>query len=117
MRIQCVSSAYKVLPSGELTLPWLQQEPPVVSAVDSGRLAQIEKSLGLLWDKVTASGGEQEERHTEVLGLCSSLKEELRTNMDKEAMGQWVGMLLEQKLSLLKEEMEKEDGHSQKVRL
>ncbi|KAM9461945.1 SUN domain-containing protein 1 isoform 9-T9 [Clarias gariepinus] len=91
-----------------------QQEPPVVSAVDSGRLAQIEKSLGLLWDKVTASGGEQEERHTEVLGLCSSLKEELRTNMDKEAMGQWVGMLLEQKLSLLKEEMEKEDGHSQK---
>ncbi|KAM9461938.1 SUN domain-containing protein 1 isoform 2-T2 [Clarias gariepinus] len=90
------------------------QEPPVVSAVDSGRLAQIEKSLGLLWDKVTASGGEQEERHTEVLGLCSSLKEELRTNMDKEAMGQWVGMLLEQKLSLLKEEMEKEDGHSQK---
>ncbi|KAF5900662.1 SUN domain-containing protein 1 isoform X6, partial [Clarias magur] len=91
------------------------QETSVVSeAADSGRLAQIEQSLNLLWDKVTASGGEQEARHTKVLGLCSSLKEELRTNTDKEAMGQWVGMLLEEKLSLLREEMEKEDVHSQK---
>lgn len=69
----------------------------------------------MLWDKVAASGGKQEERHTEVLGLCSSLKEELRTNTDKEALGQWVGTLLEQRLSLLRDEMEKETEHLQKV--
>lgn len=88
-----------------------------MSEADSERLARIEQSLGMLWDKVAASGGKQEERHAEVLGLCSSLKEELHTNTDKDTMGQWVGTLLEQKLILLKEEMEKEKEaeHSQKV--
>lgn len=96
---------------------WPEQEPPVVSKVDSERLARIEQSLGLLWDKVTASGGEHEERHAEVLSLCSSLKEELHTNTDKEALNQWVGTILEQRLRLLREEMEKETEYSQKVRL
>lgn len=84
---------------------------------DSERLARIEESLTMLWDKVTASSGKQEERHAEVLGLCSSLKEELHTNTDKETMGQWVGTLLEQRLSLLREEMTKKTEHSQQVRL
>lgn len=88
-----------------------------MSEADSERLARIEQSLGLLWDKVATSGGKQDERHAEVLGLCSSLKEELHTNTDKESMGQWVGTLLEQRLSLLREEMEKESERSQKVRL
>ncbi|XP_047673184.1 SUN domain-containing protein 1 isoform X12 [Tachysurus fulvidraco] len=90
-----------------------QQELPVVSEADSERLARIEQSLGMLWDKVAASGGKQEERHAEVLGLCSSLKEELRTNTDKESMGQWVGSLLEQRLSLLRAEMEEQTERSQ----
>ncbi|KAK3529341.1 hypothetical protein QTP70_029141 [Hemibagrus guttatus] len=89
------------------------QELPVISEDDSERLARIEQSLGMLWDKVATSGGKQEERHAEVLGLCSSLKEELHTNTDKETMGQWVGTLLEQKLSLLRAEMEKQTEHSQ----
>ncbi|XP_047673176.1 SUN domain-containing protein 1 isoform X2 [Tachysurus fulvidraco] len=89
------------------------QELPVVSEADSERLARIEQSLGMLWDKVAASGGKQEERHAEVLGLCSSLKEELRTNTDKESMGQWVGSLLEQRLSLLRAEMEEQTERSQ----
>ncbi|MCJ8738349.1 hypothetical protein PDJAM_G00034720 [Pangasius djambal] len=91
-----------------------QQELPGVSEADSERLARIEQSLGMLWDKVAASGGKQEERHAEVLGLCSSLKEELRTNTDKESMGQWVGTIVEQRLSLLRGEMETEMEHSQK---
>ncbi|XP_060717996.1 SUN domain-containing protein 1 isoform X6 [Tachysurus vachellii] len=89
------------------------QELPVVSEADSERLARIEQSLGMLWDKVAASGGKQEERHAEVLGLCSSLKEELRTNTDKDSMGQWVGSLLEQRLSLLRAEMEEQTERSQ----
>ncbi|XP_046709597.1 SUN domain-containing protein 1 isoform X10 [Silurus meridionalis] len=90
-----------------------QQELAVVSEFDSERLARIEKSLGRLWDKVTASGGKQEEQHAEVLGLCSSLKEELHRNTDKETMGQWVGTLLEQRLSVLKKELEEDTEHSQ----
>ncbi|XP_026770509.2 SUN domain-containing protein 1 isoform X8 [Pangasianodon hypophthalmus] len=91
-----------------------RQELPVVSEADSERLARIEQSLGMLWDKVAASGGKQEERHAEVLGLCSSLKEELHTNTDKKTMGQWVGTIVEQRLSLLRQEMERETEHSQK---
>ncbi|XP_060795592.1 SUN domain-containing protein 1 isoform X2 [Neoarius graeffei] len=86
----------------------------VVFEADSERLARIEQSLEMLWDKVVASGGKQEEQHTEVLGLCNSLKEELHTNTNKETMGQWVGTILEQRLTLLREEMEKETEHSQK---
>ncbi|XP_058261997.1 SUN domain-containing protein 1 isoform X2 [Hemibagrus wyckioides] len=89
------------------------QKPTVVFEPDSERLARIEQSLEMLWNKVAASGGKQEERHAEVLGLCSSLKEELRTNTDKDTMGQWVGTLLEQKLSLLRAEMEKQTEGSQ----
>ncbi|XP_053495502.1 SUN domain-containing protein 1 isoform X5 [Ictalurus furcatus] len=91
-----------------------RQELPVVSEADSERLSRIEQSLEMLWEKVTTSGGKQDERHAEVLGLCSSLKEELRTNTDKETMDQWVGKLLEQRISLLREEIaEKETEHSQ----
>lgn len=93
---------------------WPQQELPVVSEADSERLTRIEQSLGMLWDKVAASGSKQEERHAEVLGMCSSLKE-LRTNTDRGTMGPWVGTLLEQKLTLLRKEMEKETEHLQKV--
>ncbi|XP_053495499.1 SUN domain-containing protein 1 isoform X2 [Ictalurus furcatus] len=90
------------------------RELPVVSEADSERLSRIEQSLEMLWEKVTTSGGKQDERHAEVLGLCSSLKEELRTNTDKETMDQWVGKLLEQRISLLREEIaEKETEHSQ----
>lgn len=96
---------------------WPQQGLSVVFEADSERLARIEQSLEMLWDKVVASGGKQEEQHTEVLGLCNSLKEELHTNTNKETMGQWVGTILEQRLTLLREEMEKETEHSQKVRL
>lgn len=71
----------------------------------------------MLWDKVAASGGKQEERHAEVLGLCRSLKEELHTNTDKDSMGQWVGSLLEQRLSLLRAEMEEQTERPQQVRL
>ncbi|KAF7705088.1 SUN domain-containing protein 1 isoform X2 [Silurus meridionalis] len=101
---------------GEPDVPISQtspQELAVVSEFDSERLARIEKSLGRLWDKVTASGGKQEEQHAEVLGLCSSLKEELHRNTDKETMGQWVGTLLEQRLSVLKKELEEDTEHSQ----
>lgn len=97
-------------------MPRFQQELPFVSEADSERLSRIEQSLEMLWEKVTTSGGKQDERHAEVLGLCSSLKEELRTNTDKETMDQWVGKLLEQRISLLREEIaEKETEHSQQV--
>ncbi|XP_062859424.1 SUN domain-containing protein 1 isoform X3 [Trichomycterus rosablanca] len=85
-----------------------EQETAAAAAVDTERLARIEQSLALLWKQVKSSGGKQDQRHAEVLGLCNSLKDELHENTDRERMGTWVSALLEQKVVVLREELERE---------
>uniref|UniRef100_A0A4W5MW77 SUN domain-containing protein n=1 Tax=Hucho hucho TaxID=62062 RepID=A0A4W5MW77_9TELE len=87
--------------------------PPAVSqpgsvSVDSERLAQLEQRLAQLWEKVEEGGQRQEQQHGEVLGLYHSLREQLDTQTDRDGMGLWVSGLLEERLTLLRREIEKD---------
>lgn len=82
----------------------------------SERLAHIEQSLAQLWEHVAATGSKQDQRHKEVLGLYSTLEDKLHTHTSRESMGQWVSTLLEERVSLLRTEMEKEKQQLQQVR-
>ena len=77
-------------------------------SVDSERLAQLEQRLAQLWEKVEGGGQRQEQQHGEVLGLYHSLREQLDTQADRDGMGLWVSGLLEERLTLLRREMEKD---------
>ncbi|XP_036428184.1 SUN domain-containing protein 1 isoform X2 [Colossoma macropomum] len=85
----------------------------LAAAAYSERLTQIEQSLAQLWERVVASGSRQEQRHEEVLSLYSSLRDQLHTHTDRESVGQWVSTLMEQRVSLLRTQMEKEKQQSQ----
>ncbi|KAK6329349.1 hypothetical protein J4Q44_G00013270 [Coregonus suidteri] len=85
--------------------------PPAVSqpgsvSVDSERLVQLEQRLAQLWEKVEGGSQSQEQQHREVLGLYHSLREQLDTQTDRDGMGLWVSGLLEERLTLLKRDME-----------
>lgn len=77
-------------------------------SVDSERLARLEQRLAQLWEKVERGGRRQENQHREVLSLYQSVREQLDTQTDKDSMGLWVSGLLEEKLTLLRREMEKD---------
>ncbi|KAL7869795.1 hypothetical protein AOLI_G00137830 [Acnodon oligacanthus] len=79
----------------------------------SERLTQVEQSLTQLWERVVASGSRQEQQHEEVLSLYTSIRDQLRTHTDRESMGQWVSTLMEQRVSLLRKQIEKEKQQSQ----
>ncbi|KAA8585092.1 hypothetical protein FQN60_003786 [Etheostoma spectabile] len=86
--------------------------PPVaVSSVDLERLERIEQRLTLLWEQVQQGDQEQEQRHGEVLGLYSTLREQLHTQTDRESLGLWVSSLLEQRLGALRGELTQESAH------
>ena len=86
------------------------------AAACSERLTEREQSLLQLWERVVASCSRQGQRHEEVLSLYSSLIDQLHTHTDREGMGQWVSTLMEQRVSLLRAQMEKEKQQSQQVR-
>ncbi|XP_045558402.1 SUN domain-containing protein 1 isoform X11 [Salmo salar] len=88
--------------------PTVSQPGSVAVSVDSERLAQLEQRLAHLWEKVEGGGQRQEQQHGEVLGLYHSLREQLETQTDRDGMGLWVSGLLEEKLTLLRREMEKD---------
>uniref|UniRef100_A0A674BM40 SUN domain-containing protein n=1 Tax=Salmo trutta TaxID=8032 RepID=A0A674BM40_SALTR len=88
--------------------PVCEQPGSVAVSVDSERLAQLEQRLAHLWEKVEGGGQRQEQQHGEVLGLYHSLREQLDTQTDRDGMGLWVSGLLEEKLALLRREMEKD---------
>ncbi|XP_036428190.1 SUN domain-containing protein 1 isoform X7 [Colossoma macropomum] len=90
-----------------------EQDITLAAAAYSERLTQIEQSLAQLWERVVASGSRQEQRHEEVLSLYSSLRDQLHTHTDRESVGQWVSTLMEQRVSLLRTQMEKEKQQSQ----
>ncbi|XP_053193989.1 SUN domain-containing protein 1 isoform X2 [Scomber japonicus] len=86
--------------------------PVVVSSVDLERLERVERQLALLWERVQQGDQKQEQHHTDVLGLYSKLREQLHTQTDRENLGRWVSSLLEQRLSVLREELaqDKKEG-------
>ncbi|XP_071329775.1 SUN domain-containing protein 1 isoform X6 [Trachinotus anak] len=94
-----VSQAPPILPSG------------AVSTVDLERLERVERQLALLWERVQQGDQKQEQRHGDILGLYSTLREQLHTQTDRESLGLWVSSLLEQRLGVLRGELEQENTH------
>ncbi|XP_077939935.1 SUN domain-containing protein 1 isoform X10 [Gasterosteus aculeatus] len=84
--------------------------PVVVSSVDLERLERVERQLTLLWEQVQQGDQRQQQRHGDVLGLYSSLRETLHTQTDRESLGLWVSTLLEQRLGVLRGELELENA-------
>ncbi|KAM7386872.1 hypothetical protein PAMA_009483 [Pampus argenteus] len=96
------------------------QAPPIppqvtLSSVDLERLEHVERQLALLWKKVQQGDQKQEQHHTDVLGLYSTLREQLHTETDRERLGLWVSSLLEQKLSVLRGELEHENIYREQI--
>ncbi|TRY55564.1 hypothetical protein DNTS_023158 [Danionella cerebrum] len=93
------------------------------SSVEYERLLRLEESLSQLWDRVAGSLLRQEEQHTEMLSLYNTLHSELHRHTDRESLGTWIGDLLEERFSLLKEakhtqqEKQTEERQSEKTRL
>ncbi|XP_025761989.1 SUN domain-containing protein 1 isoform X6 [Oreochromis niloticus] len=84
--------------------------PPVaVSSVDMERLERVERQLALLWERVQQGDQKQEQRHDNVLGLYSTLREQLHTQTDRESLGLWVASMLDQRIGVLRGELEQEN--------
>ena len=91
--------------------------PPVaVSSVDLERLERVERQLALLWSQVQQGDQKQEERHGDALGLYSTLREHIHTQTNRESLGLWVSSLLEQRLGILRGELEQENIHRVQVK-
>ncbi|XP_075880330.1 SUN domain-containing protein 1 isoform X7 [Nelusetta ayraudi] len=95
------------------------QAPPIImsaslSAADLERLERLEHQLTLLWEKVQQGDQKQDARHGDVLGLYSTLKEQLHTETNKEILGLWVSTLLDQRLAVLRGELDQESAHREK---
>ncbi|CDQ66773.1 unnamed protein product [Oncorhynchus mykiss] len=108
-----ITSAQAQTKDGQSTMtppppPAVSQPGSVAVSVDSERLAQLEQRLTQLWEKVEGGGQRQEQQHGEVLRLYHSLREQLDTQADRDGMGLWVSGLLEERLTLLRREMEKD---------
>uniref|UniRef100_A0A8C2EGX7 Zgc:152977 n=1 Tax=Cyprinus carpio TaxID=7962 RepID=A0A8C2EGX7_CYPCA len=91
------------------------QRPSVLSSssVEAERLMRLEDNLSQLWDRVAGGLLRQEEQHTEVLSLYNTLRSELHSHTDRESLGQWIGDLLEERFSLLKGQVQKDDKDTQ----
>lgn len=84
--------------------------PPVaVSSVDMERLERVERQLALLWERVQQGDQKQEQRHDNILGLYSTLREQLHTQTDRDSLGLWVASLLDQRIGVLRGELEQEN--------
>lgn len=84
--------------------------PPVTvyGGVDLERLEHVERQLALLWEKVQQGDQKQDQRHSDILGLYSSLREQLHSRNERESLEVWVSSLLEQRLGVLRGELEQE---------
>ncbi|XP_070703628.1 SUN domain-containing protein 1 isoform X2 [Pempheris klunzingeri] len=85
--------------------------PVVVSSVDLERLERVERQVTLLWERVQQGDQKQEQRHGDILGLYSTLKEQLHTQTDRESLGLWVSSMLEQRLAVVQAELDQENTH------
>ncbi|KAM7372004.1 hypothetical protein PAMP_009203 [Pampus punctatissimus] len=98
----------------------VSQAPPIppqvtLSSVDLERLERVERQLALLWEQVQQGDQKQEQHHTDVLGLYSTLREQLHTQTDRETLGLWVSSLLEQRLSVLQGELKQENIYREQI--
>ncbi|XP_060945369.1 SUN domain-containing protein 1 isoform X2 [Limanda limanda] len=103
-------------PLQQTTATPVSQAPPIlppvaVFNVDLERLERVESQLALLWSQVQQGDQKQEERHGDVLGLYGTLREQIHTQTNRESLGLWVSSLLEQRLGILRGELEQENTH------
>ncbi|KAJ7987639.1 hypothetical protein DPEC_G00328570 [Dallia pectoralis] len=96
------------------TSPTVSQPGSVLASVDSERLTRLERRLAQLWDKVDGGDRSRERQHREVLGLYQTLQGQLDTRMDKDRMELWASGQLDERLALLKRELEN-DASLQRV--
>lgn len=89
--------------------------PVVVSSMDIERLERVERQLALLWEQVQQGDQKQEQRHGDIFVLYNSLREQLHTQTDRDSLGLWISTLLEQRLSVLKGELDQENIHRAQV--
>ncbi|MEQ2242729.1 hypothetical protein ILYODFUR_039009, partial [Ilyodon furcidens] len=87
--------------------------PPLTvhSGVDLGRLERVEQQLALLWEKVQQRDQKQDQRHSDILGLYGSLREQLQSQNERESFEVWVSSLMEQRLGVLRGELEQESSN------
>ncbi|XP_034045312.1 SUN domain-containing protein 1-like isoform X2 [Thalassophryne amazonica] len=83
--------------------------PAVASSFDMERLETLERQLAVLWERVQQGDQKQDQQHKNLLGLYSNLKEQLHTQTDRDKLGLWVSSLLEQRVSVLRGELEQEN--------
>nr|XP_015801093.2 SUN domain-containing protein 1 isoform X3 [Nothobranchius furzeri] len=86
--------------------------PVVVSGVDLERLDRVEHQLALLRDRVQQGDEKQDQRHRDILGLYTTLREQLHTHTERERLEAWMSSLLEQRLGVLREKLEQENTHA-----
>lgn len=87
-----------------------------LSGADLERLEHMERQLAVLWENVQHGVQRQDERHGEMLGLYSTLREQIHTQTDRESLGLWVTSLLEQRLITLQGEPKQENAQRAQVR-
>lgn len=85
--------------------------------MDLERLERMERQLALLWERVQQGDQKQDKRHGDILGLYTTLREQLHTQTDRESLGLWVSSLLEQRLGVLREELEQENTQREQVEI
>ncbi|KAJ8246246.1 hypothetical protein GJAV_G00265440 [Gymnothorax javanicus] len=108
---------YRQLPHSPPALPPIPSEDLAAGiSGDSEWLSRLEQNLAQLWEGVQGGSRLQEQQHREVLGLYSSLQEQLDKRMDRDGLGLWVSGLLEERLTLLKGELEQDGGRQQEIR-
>ncbi|KAJ8251512.1 hypothetical protein GJAV_G00222150 [Gymnothorax javanicus] len=86
-----------------------------VFSLDLERLSRLEERLGEVWEGVQRGGRLQEQQHGEVLGLYASLQEQLDRRTDRDSLGLWVSSLLEERLTVLRSELQKETAHTERT--
>lgn len=98
------------------SLPQPILAPVALSGADLERLERVERQLALLWERVQQGDQKQDQHHGDILGLYNTLREQLHTQTDKERLGLWVSSLLEQRLGVLRGELEQENTQREQVR-
>uniref|UniRef100_A0A096LWM1 Sad1 and UNC84 domain containing 1b n=1 Tax=Poecilia formosa TaxID=48698 RepID=A0A096LWM1_POEFO len=93
-----VSQATPILPSAAIH-----------SGVDLDRLEVVERQLALLWERVQAGDQKQDQRHSNVLSLYSSLKEQVHSQNERESLEAWVSSMMDQRLGVLRGVLQREN--------
>ncbi|XP_048847056.1 SUN domain-containing protein 1 isoform X2 [Brienomyrus brachyistius] len=83
-------------------------QPDLAVTVSLERLDRLEQQLEQLWGSMKADGRLREDQRSELLGLYQALGQQLEQQTDRSSLGLWVSDLLDQRLTLLREELGKD---------